>query len=594
MHIPRNRLERFVADKIGQCTASQRERTERGSTYNNYFYFGAASQDDAASYGKTFAYIDDLESLLYSPVELKFHIGNPELPNALEIAKGQAAATRLRSYIKHDEIDTKFSGVVSASLVKGKAFMKARWHRGPCGDIVQPEAMGVYMESHNCLDENMEAFTHSMYITPHQFLRLIKNESQARKDELIRKAKSYQKDGRSGLIDASHAAKQVVVGGMYPFQAADSQAQSTTRGIVDWMGGPSPTISPEVMVSLLRLDEAWIWDDERQDWATFQMVGNDMLIMGKYQIINAMAYNPVSKVDVPELKGKHPFIEVDPNRIDGYFWGRSEIVNVALLQEAINSRFNGINRLLRREEKPSRKFIGGSGVNQQALARYDKPGGWWTDTNPQAKVETDQVQVGPDLWNSLHEYERMFDEMGGLPPIAKGRGESGVRSQGHADTLVRMFSPRFKDRALIVERNCSSMGQIYLDLARAHDAKTLLAWVSKTYAGLEEKIEQDPFLIAPAPGLVPVIFNMADLDDDMAVSVDSHSSSPAFSAEAKSLAFDLLKVGGMDAVDVIEHTDAPNAEELVAGVQRRGAEKAAQIAKLDEQAQLKALQGGKK
>ena len=43
-----------------------------------------------------------------------------------------------------------------------------------------------------------------------------------------------------------------------------------------WMSAPSPMISPNLEGKLLQLDEVWIWDDTRQDWATFQMIGDDM------------------------------------------------------------------------------------------------------------------------------------------------------------------------------------------------------------------------------------------------------------------------------------------------------------------------------
>ena len=595
MQIPTSKLERFVADLVGTCTASQRQRIERGNTFSNYFNFGAADQDNAASWNKTYTYVDTLESLLYSPVSLRFHIGNPELPNILEQAKGRAAATALGNRLKSDEIDAKFSGGVNVSLVKGKGLLKCRWTGKPMGDIVQPETMGVYNEAHECLDENMEAFVHSTYINPHQFLRAIYLMSAADKESMMRKARAYQRQGLNGLMEGSEGSKTVTIGAMYPFQPFDSPTPTQGRGIVDWMESPAANLDPKVLASLFRLDELWVWDDNRQAWTTFQMIGNNMLVWGKDRLLNILAYDAKSKQEVPYLKDKHPFVEIDPNRTHGYFWGRSEIVNVALLQEALNSRFNGINRILRFEEKPSRRFLGGSGVNQQALKRYDTPGGYWTDTNPQAKVETDQRQVGGDLWESLHEYERMFDEMGGLPPIAKGRGESGVRSQGHAETLVRMASPSFKDRALTVERNCAAMGQLYLNLARAHCKTKMIAWVPEKYAGVEKKVEQDMFLVPPAPGLAPVEFSFGDLSDDMLVSVDAHSSSPVFIAEAKSEAFDLYKIGAMDAADVVEHTDAPNREELIAGIERRGAEKAAAISQLEERQQLKLLQGsGKK
>jgi hypothetical protein len=163
----------------------------------------------------------------------------------------------------------------------------------------------------------------------------------------------------------------------------------------------------------------------------------------------------------------------------------------------------------------------------------------------------------------------MFDEMGGLPPIAKGHGESGVRSQGHAETLVRMFSPRFKDRALLVERDVEGLGGSMLDLGKAHVDKKLIAWVDEALAGEEGDKEKNPLIVPPVKGQVPVYFTFADLDDDMVLTVDSHSSSPAFSEEAKSLVFSLVKIGGMAAEQAMQHLDVPEPEQNIAALQRR-------------------------
>lgn len=184
----------------------------------------------------------------------------------------------------------------------------------------------------------------------------------------------------------------------------------------------------------------------------------------------------------------------------------------------------------------------------------------------------------------------MFDEMGGLPPIAKGRGEQGVRSGGHAETLVRMFSPRFKDRALLVERDVEALAGLMLCLAKAHKSHDLTAWLPSDAAGLEKDPMPNPFVVPPAPGLVPVRFKYGDLSEDMSVTVDSHSASPAFQEEAKALMFDLFKIGAASPEDVVEHTDAPNPEQLVAGIERRSAEKAAFYAQHPEEA----TKGGKK
>lgn len=571
MKIPTNKLEKFAREHIDQCLASQTSRLNQYTLYSNYVLSGSENPSQAALFNKTYAYIDDLESLLYSPVSLRFHIGDEDDPNILNVAKGRAASGKLRNLERRSETDTLLSESVFWSLVKGKAFIKSNFRRGNFStSLVQPECFGVYNEIHNKLDEDMECFVHSILITADQFARLVWNKPN--RDELLRKAKNYvnNPEGPPGR----GADRQVITGGLYPFQPAGTGTPNRTSGIVDWMGLPKPIIGPQVERNLLRLDELWVWNNDQEDWSTFQLIGNDILIMGDVQLINAFAYDPKTHHSVAELKGKHPFTEIGPNRIDGYFWGRSEIQNVALLQEALNSRINGINKLLRKQEDPTRTFVGASGINQVAYSRFNKPGSFYAEQNPNAKIQLDKIDVPADLGGWMHEIERMFDEMGGLPPIARGRGEAGVRSGNHAETLIRMFSPRFKDRALLVERDVEALGGLHLDMARVHIAKKITAWVPKDAAGLEEDDLPNPLILPPAEGLVPVRFAFADLEEDVTLSIDSHSSSPAFSKEAMTLAFDLLKIGAMGPEDVVEHVDVSDPAELTAGIVRREIAKA--------------------
>lgn len=572
MYIPRSKLENFVSDLVQRCLVSRTERINRGQMFKSYAMVGADNPQNAAMYNKTFSYLDDLESLLYSPVSLRFKIADPDVPNILNAAKGRAAAQRLRTMARKTETDTTISEAIQTALQKGKGFVKQLFKNGEFAPaLIQPESIGVLYENHTRLDENMEAFTHSMLITPYQFSRLIHDHPDRR--ELERKAKNYMRE--TGTLPGTEGAqRQVVVGGLYPFQPQASASPNGTRGIVDWLSVPAPIFSPRDSQSMMEMHELWVWDDKRQDWATFHIVGENMLIGGKYQIANAFAQDKSTMLSSEHLKGKHPFTEFCPNRTPDYFWGRSEVINVALLQEAINSRISGINRLLRKQEDPPTKFVGALGVNQDSYSRFNKPGGYWTDSNPQAKIDRDTVQVPTDLWASLHEYERMFDEMGGLPPIARGHGDAGVRSHGHAEALIRMFSPRFKDRALLVERDVEALGALMLDMCKVFVDKKLIAWVPDQVAGVEKTPIDNLLLLPPAPGLVPVYFQFGDLDDDLTVGVDAHSSSPAFSQEAKSLAFDLFKIGAMDANDVLEASDVSDPEGLMAGVTRRNIAKA--------------------
>ena len=595
MLIPSRDIEGFARNIADVCMSSRQARQNRGAFYESYATAGSADASAPAMFNKTYAALDDLESLLFSPVSLRFAISDSEIPNVVNEAKGRAAASRIRNICRQIDADSLISQAVGISLRKGIGIVKAgAVNREFKCELVQPENFGVLHENHTRLDPDMEAFTHRMLINPTQFRNLVKGRPDER--DLLDRAKAYMRSTTGGMKEASASAMNIVTGGLYPFQAAGSSNPNPSRGLVDWMAQPRPNIDPAVEASMLEMDEVWVWDSKRGDWATFQIIGDDILIAGKYMSINAFAYNPGTQQTEPCLKGNHPFNTFCANPVPGYFWGGSEVSRLILLQEAINSRITGINRLLRKSEDPPTKFVGSTGVNQTALSRFNRPGGYWTDQNPNAKIERDNVQIPEALWHSLHEYERMFDEMMGLPPIAKGQGEAGVRSAQHAETLVRMFSPRFKDRALLVERDVEKFGACLLDLARAHLDQNLIAWVPKEQAGLEDSSVQgeDQFIIPPAKGTVPVTFTFADLPEDVTLMIDSHSSSPAFAMDAKELAFNLVKIGAMTPSQLVDHVDAPDPDELRASIMRRD------VAKAEAAAQEQALKaqahsgGGKK
>lgn len=583
MHIPTRDLEGFARNLANICMSSRPSRQNRGTFFESYATAGSADASAPAMFNKTYAALDDLESLLFSPVSLRFAITDPDLPNIVNESKGRVAASRIRKYCRQTDADNLISQAVGISLRKGLGLIKTNVvNKEFSNQLVQPENFGVLHENHCRLDADMEAFAHRMLITPAQFRNLIKG----RPDEadLKERAKSHMQGLTGGMRDASGSAMNIVTGGLYPFQAGGSGLPNQSRGIVDWMSQPKANIDPTVESSMLEMDELWVWDDKRGDWATFQIIGDNILLGGKYQITSAFSYNTQARQTDPTLKGNHPFSVFCANPVPEYFWGVSEITRLILLQEAINSRITGINKMLRKQEEPATKFVGSTGVNQQALSRFNKPGGYWTDSNPNAKIERDNVQIPEALWHSLHEYERMFDEMMGLPPIAKGQGEQGVRSGAHADTLIRMFSPRFKDRALLVERDVEKFGALMLDLARAHIDQKMIAWVPKESAGFENSSAEgeEALLIPPAKGLVAVTFAFADLPDDVSLTVDSHSSSPAFSQDAKELAFNLQRIGAMSPAQLVDHVDVSDPDDLRANIMRREVARAEAAAKEQE------------
>jgi len=361
-----------------------------------------------------------------------------------------------------------------------------------------------------------------------------------------------------------------------PFRASGS-GKTQSRGTVDWLGGPSPSMSPDVLASLIRIDELWVWDDERDDYTSLQIVGDDIMIEGQTRHRNLIAdqFDPDNSERAPPadsdnaMSGHHPFIEFCPNKLSGYFWGRSEICNIALLQQMINNRVDGINRLLRRQENPPRIFLGGTGPTQQQYSKANKPGGYLSDGSPGGKIQDLAPNLPEGLWESLHEMEAMYDKMAGFTPTLQGRGESGVRAAGHSESLTKNASPRFKDRALTVERSVESVGGLGLDYLKAHVGEKLTAWVMPHDESIESSIPLDPILDEPpAKGVKGIQFLFSQLSSKCKVVVDSHSSSPAFSHETRGLLFDLFKASAIDKKQLITHTDPPGSDSMIEDLMR--------------------------
>lgn len=580
----------FAAEVYAKCMASRDERIQRGGILKNLYLTGS-DDGSLATYNEIYPFVENLSAFLYSPVDLRFIIDCYGHANPKDRAIMRAASAEFHKQFRRGNTDTLLSDATVWSLVKGKTFIKNAWTSQGFKDVlVQPEMMGVLEENLGSLDDQ-DAFCHTTYLTPEKLYRMLKTHPD--REDLMRRSKKYVQQGiGSDNPEHDNTLRQIVVGGMQPYQV-QGQGNSQNRGQVRWMDAPAPQFAADVMASLIPVHELWIWDDERGnekddldgEYTVIQFIGEDTVLFGDITHRNLFAdqYDPSNTVkklkptDQNPLSGHHPFTEICPNPLDGYFWGLSEVFNVALLQKSITARVDGINQMLRRQEDPPKFFSGTGGIKQAAFSIMKKAGGYLTDSNPAAKVQDLYPQLPEKIFESLHEFLAMFDRMAGMTATMSGRGEAGVRSQSHSDALTKNASPRFKERALGLERQIDSMGGKKLDMLKAHVPYTMLAWTSQKDAGLEGKIPLEVPEQPPVPGMVPIEFTFYDLPDNCRVSVDSHSSSPAFAQESQTKIFDSLKMGLVDQEYAVEHLHLPGADSAIEALQRKKAE-AAQFA----------------
>lgn len=578
MEIPSKDRSLWARDVINACTSSRPERVQRGLAFRNLFLTGEET-GIPQTFLRTQDFVRDVQAFLYSPSDLRYTIDYFGQVSPAERAKGTAAAAALYQHICAGDVDDSISDTVLWSLIKGKTIQQIVWSRNGFEPyLIQPESFGVYNESISSL-ERQEAFVHTTFPTRSRFGQIISGLDRSRQKEILKTVDSLQVRGR-GVEDSNSTLKQILVGGLYPYQASGS-APATSGGMVTHLFSPQPSMQASVQDSLVPMEELWVWNNAQDDWATITMVG-DEIIFGGDALFNAFATSVAPRGadgkivmdDHNPLRGKHGFVEYCPMPLDGFFWGISYVYLVALLQRSINRRIDGINIMLRKQEDPPRYATGTTSVNQNAYAKLNKPGGYFTDGSPTGKITDIMKEVPPDIWRSFHELNSMFDIIGGMPPIMRGEGEGSVRSQGQSDTLLRTGAARHKDASLKIERSVERTGMICFDMLRAKSNETLTGWLKPGLKSIQSDVEPDPTLEPPAEGMVPVSFQFRHISDKAKVAVDSHSSSPAFRHEARGLAFDLAKIGAASPQRVVEMTHPPMEDALIEDLEQKAIEQA--------------------
>ena len=600
MQIPSTKIGGWSKELIDACYVTQQARIERGKKYRNMYLTGSFKGEPQV-YNLTYKHIDKLSSWLFSPTELRFALEPESQPSPADLAMARRGSIALNTKVRRGKLATAAAQVNTWALVKGCAFLKLFWgERGLEAYVVQPETMGVLREDINELDRQ-EAFVHSTYYTPDRFREKIQRYPNAA--ELLKRVGKVVDVGRQGgnTPDVGSAMREIIMPGLYPYQSGGGNATSTGKGMVDWLGGAMPVLDPRVQAQLIRYDELWVWDDRREDWTTIATV-DDVIIDGELRSRNLLADqfdpdNPTRRLpsnDENSLAGHHPFITFCPNRLDGYFWGMSEIELLALLQMSLNNRVDGINKMLRLQEDPPRKFTGSS-ITQKTYSIAKKPGGMLSDPNPNSKMETLAPEIPPGLWESLHEIVDMFRAMGGFTPSMQGMGDQGVRSNSQVESLIAVGSPEIKDRALLVEESLEEVGGLLLDIMKAKDGQQYVGWIMPSDESIVASIAEhdDNVLEPPAKGMKRHPFLLKHIPDDMTVRVDSHSSSPAFAHETQQLMFALAKIGAASPEEVVARVHPPNEEGIIAGIERRSIAQAEFMQQHPELAQ-KAAGGHKK
>jgi len=541
LKIPQNHLEEWISEICQECMQSSIERRSLLKMFRSYYYTGT-SDGSVAVYNRCYPHVERLGAFLFSPTDVRFHIEFDHSEGEEIEAQANAASRKLNRLFHQKNLDQCFSSAVNGALIDGVNILKcAKGHDGPEGWVIRPSFFGVLREDIEELDRQ-EAFVMSTYMTPSAFRRSIWERDDRERIVAQVEASATEKTEDEFTEDYFH---QIIVGGTQPV----STTTSSGSGMVGIVGVPQPVLDAKVARSLVRLDELWVQDRERQDYTTLRMVrGCNIVVEGKERRRNLCGLADMLGKD-NDFRGFHPFVKVSPNEVQGYFWGMSEVAAIYRLQDDLNEQVRSLTRLRRLKADPPRSAVGFAGLNLEKYKAFNRPRGFISEENPNAKMEEHAPDIPQEFFAWLDKTMQFFDDVAGFTPIMQGQGEQGVRSQQQAAMLARNSSPRMRDRALLVERQCAEWGEFVFRMMQAQEAEVL-----------EEKV-----------GPANVQFLLKNLPDDMKVSVDSHSSSPVYAEDNMKLAFGLAKSGAIDGADLLMLTHPQHEDILIARARAREA-----------------------
>ena len=523
MRLPKSAksLGPWAKELVDECFASREARADLNRMWLSYYYCGT-SEGQQAVYNRTFAHVERLGSMLFSPVDARFMLEGDSSDDDQALSMLAAGGRHLNREFHRCNVDLCFGSAVTWALVKGAILVKQLWgHDGLEPWLVQPEQFGVLREDIADLDRQ-EAFVERTFMTQSALARTLVDHPS--KKAIMAHVESTLKSRTDDDPGADNYLMQIVVGSTAPV----STTQTGPNAMVNWINTvPRPMLAPEVVKRLVRLDELWVVDDDRQDYTTIRTI-DDLVIEGEDRHRNLSG-----------VKEEHPYTKVCPNEVDGYFWGLSEIANVFKLQELLNSQLERLQKVAALKADPPRAFIGFTGMTQAKYNALRSPGAMISEDAPNAKIEKLDPDVSPELLiERINATIQYFDDQAGFTPVLMGQGEQGVRSQAQAQTLARNSSPRMRDRALLVERQAGDLGEYSLKLMASKDAE-----VHRTEDGQE-------FILKQLDAL------------QYRTTIDSHTSSPAFQEDNRNLGVMLKKLGVIDDESTLVMVHPPHEDTL--------------------------------
>jgi len=518
-----------VKEVIDECMASVGER-EMVYTRAAQYYYSGTYDARASIYNKTKPFIDKLSGFLMQPTDVRFQVIFDTGEDEHVLKRAQLVSEKLSADYRSTDSDVVFSEAVTWSMINGCQLLKHFPHdEGFKLAPVHPQNFGVLSETVLDLNEQ-EAFVHVTYPTMSRLRSIL--DQHPRKDELIKQIES----GRPTTKDEEQPTyfHQMVIGGLNPLGEPGGAPRSEAAGIVNVFPVPTPWRPNRRLSPTVKFCEIWIKDRDRGgDYTTMQVVYPDVIVEGGS-----------TRRNLSKVPGRSSFIKIQPNVTPGYFYGRSYISDVQMLQDILNKRLRDLKVMWDRNVNAPQVFSGFTSLTEEQYFKIISEGGFINDPNPNAKANPLTQPPPPGTMEEIQFLMTLFEEASGFSPIMSGQGEPGVRAGVHAQTLVRTSSPRLIDQAARVERQLAESGYLSFRIMQAQDPR-----IYRTDNDVE--------------------FTLKEFPDDFQVQVDSHSASPAFAEDNRQVAIALARAGAIDAEDLIHMLHPPGAELLLSRLRQR-------------------------
>jgi len=504
MRIPNNPQDReeFYLDLIQKCLVSREERKVDYGSLRSYYLFGNSPSEAPALYNKIFPHIDQLTSFLYSAETTRFSIQLGAAVNEMEHIKVPTLTRALNDEWLNSNADQVFSSATTWALVYNSCFVKLIINNGLHPYLVEPSCIGVLREDTSYSDRQ-EALVHTYYITKSElYARLY---SHPKRDEIVSRVGATQHE----RTEIANGIERIIL----------SQSNPTMYGNVnlDLAGGNK--YKAVVAEDTVEMTELWVWNDDIADYQVVTKADPDVII---YDRAGESVF----------MKGELPFVQIAPNPLYDYYWGGSEVQRLVYLQQLRNKRMTEILDLLAKQVSPPTALIGFTGILDEKNFALNRAGGLLATDMPNAKVEKLAPTIPPDLFREIQEIDTMFEEASGIVSVLQGKGESGVRSSGHASQLARLGSSRAKKRALVIEDSLEKLATLYLKAMQVYDNTHFTDTNGNKF--IAEQFTKD-----------------------FVVKVDAHSNSPIFMEDLRQLAFNLYKSEVIDKESLLDLLEPP-------------------------------------